>query len=50
MKTMIIKAVAVCAVLLLASCNTMSGLGDDIQAAGGAIKSTAVKTKEKVSN
>jgi predicted small secreted protein len=50
MKKMISMVIALSAVLLLSACNTMSGLGDDIQAAGGAIKTTAVKAKEKVSN
>lgn len=37
-------------VLLLSGCNTISGMGDDIQAAGTAIKETAEETKERITN
>ncbi|MCE2927562.1 MAG: entericidin A/B family lipoprotein [Rickettsiales bacterium] len=32
----------------LAACNTMSGVGRDIEAAGEAITGTSEKTKEKI--
>jgi predicted small secreted protein len=35
-------------VLLLSACNTISGMGDDIQAAGGAIKETAEETRARI--
>jgi predicted small secreted protein len=35
-------------VLLLTGCNTISGMGEDIGAAGSAIKEAANKTKEKL--
>ncbi len=34
----------------LTACNTISGAGKDIEAAGGAISETADDTKEEISN
>lgn len=34
----------------LAACNTISGAGKDLEAAGGAISETADDTKEEISN
>lgn len=34
--------------LVLAGCNTVSGLGEDISAAGGAIDQTSERTQEKL--
>lgn len=46
------KLLLVCCSILLAlslgACNTVSGLGQDIGAAGTAIKETAQKTKDKM--
>lgn len=46
----ILAFAALLGTLLLTSCNTISGMGDDIQAAGTAIKETAEETKEKITN
>lgn len=40
--------VIVCAALFLAGCNTISGIGRDIEAAGGAVDKTATDTKKKM--
>ena len=34
----------------LGACNTISGFGKDVEAAGGAVSDTADKTKEEISN
>ena len=34
--------------LLTSGCNTMRGMGEDVQAAGGAMAGTAEKTEEKM--
>jgi predicted small secreted protein len=34
--------------LLTSGCNTMRGMGEDVEAAGGAMSSTAEKTEEKI--
>ncbi len=44
MKYAILTALA----LLLAACNTIEGVGQDIGAAGGAISGTAKDTKKKM--
>lgn len=49
MKT-VIKAVLLGWAVWLAGCNTVSGVGEDLGAAGSAIKEAAVKTKEKMAN
>ena len=36
------------ATLVLAACNTIQGMGEDIGAAGDAISGTATKTKQKM--
>lgn len=39
---------SLCALLLVAGCNTIAGAGKDIEATGDAIEDTAEKTKEKM--
>jgi predicted small secreted protein len=34
--------------LSVSGCNTMSGMGEDVKAAGGAVSDTAQKTQEKM--
>jgi predicted small secreted protein len=34
--------------LLTSGCNTMKGMGEDVQAAGGAVSSGAQKTEDKM--
>jgi predicted small secreted protein len=34
--------------LLISGCNTMRGMGEDVEAAGGAMSSTAEATEEKI--
>jgi entericidin B len=34
----------------LAGCNTIEGAGEDVQAAGSAVSSTAKSTKEEITN
>lgn len=34
--------------LLLAGCNTMSGVGEDISAAGGALEQTSERTQDRI--
>jgi predicted small secreted protein len=34
--------------LLTSGCNTMRGMGEDVQAAGGAMSGTAESTEEKI--
>jgi predicted small secreted protein len=34
--------------LLTSGCNTMRGMGEDVEAAGGAMSSTAEATEEKI--
>lgn len=41
MKTRLLLVVAAISALAAASCNTMKGLGTDVQRAGGAIQSAA---------
>ena len=36
--------------LMLAACNTIEGMGEDIEAAGDAISGSASKTKEKMNS
>jgi predicted small secreted protein len=50
MKRTLVGLVMMVVVLLIGGCNTVSGLGEDIGAAGTAIKDTANKTKEKIQN
>jgi predicted small secreted protein len=38
----------VMAVLVVAGCNTISGIGKDIEAAGGAVDKAAADTKKKM--
>lgn len=35
---------------LISACNTVSGIGEDLQKAGQAVSSGSQKTKEKLSN
>jgi predicted small secreted protein len=42
---LLITAAALCALLGLAGCNTIQGLGKDISKAGDAIENTAKKSK-----
>jgi predicted small secreted protein len=39
---------AVLAVLGVAGCNTIAGIGKDIEAAGGAVEKSATDTKKKM--
>lgn len=39
---------ALISLMLLASCNTVQGVGQDVQAAGDAISRTADETREKL--
>jgi entericidin B len=47
-KTMKHTILLLIALSTLAACNTMSGVGRDIEAAGEAITGTSEKTKEKI--
>jgi len=38
----------VAAVTLLAGCNTISGIGKDVQAVGGAVDKAATETRKKM--
>jgi predicted small secreted protein len=49
-KITLVRLAMLVAVLLVGGCNTVSGLGEDIGAAGAVIKDTANKTKEKIQN
>ena len=44
MKKLVVTAMAM---LVLAGCNTIAGLGRDIEAAGGAVEKAATDTKKK---
>lgn len=44
----ILAFVTLLGALMLGGCNTISGMGQDIQAAGGAIKETAEETRERI--
>ena len=46
MRTMLLPLLA--AALLLAGCNTVAGVGKDVEAAGRAIDRTATETKKKM--
>lgn len=46
----ILAFVTLLGVLMLTGCNTISGMGTDIRAAGDAIKETAEETKERINN
>ncbi len=48
-KKSILLFVVMCVSLVLGGCNTMGGVGEDLKAAGGAIKDTAQKAKDKIS-
>ena len=49
MKKLFVMMIAVCvAVLATAGCNTISGVGKDIEAAGGAVDKAASDTKKKM--
>jgi predicted small secreted protein len=50
MKRTLVGLTMMVLVLLVGGCNTVSGLGEDIGAAGSVIKETANKTKEKIKN
>ena len=43
----ILLAVVIAAPLLLSACNTISGIGKDVSAAGSAVSNSADKTKDK---
>lgn len=43
-----LAALLLLSALMLAGCNTMSGVGEDIGAAGGAIDQTSERTQEKI--
>jgi predicted small secreted protein len=45
-----LTGLVLCLLMALNGCNTVSGIGDDLKAAGGAITETAAKTKEKIAN
>ena len=47
-KTWAAMSLALCLALCMAGCNTVSGAGEDLKAAGGAIKEAAQKTKERI--
>lgn len=48
-KTMTVPFLALAAVFL-AACNTVAGVGEDVQAGGEAIESTAEDVQEDISN
>jgi len=47
---LLLTCCVLCIALCLTGCNTISGAGEDIKAAGGAIEKAAQKTKEKITN
>lgn len=49
-KTCCVVGLALCLTLGISACNTISGAGEDIKAAGTAIENAAKKTKDKISN
>jgi predicted small secreted protein len=49
-KTCCVLCLALCLTVSISACNTISGAGEDIKAAGNAIENAAKKTKEKISN
>jgi predicted small secreted protein len=50
MRLQVSRSLLLLLLLGLAGCNTVSGLGDDLKAAGDKITETAEKTKEKIAN
>ncbi len=48
MKTMKKLFVAVAAVIAVTGCNTIAGMGKDLQAAGSAVDKAATDTKKKM--
>jgi predicted small secreted protein len=47
LRTLVLVALAMAGV---AGCNTIRGVGEDVEAAGGALAGTAEKTERKLSN
>lgn len=49
-KRIIFASVAALSITVLSACNTVEGLGRDIQSAGGAISNTSSETKDRMNN
>lgn len=50
MKKMLIAAAAVLSLQALAACNTIEGIGKDVQAGGEVVEETAKDVKEEIKN
>lgn len=43
------KILCICALAVLAACNTIEGVGHDVRSAGASISNTAAKAKHEIS-
>ena len=50
MKKLVLVLATLLALPALAACNTISGIGKDVSAAGDAVSGTAEKTKDEISD